>query len=231
MIAALALGIFGSLHCLGMCGPLILSLPYNRASKKTEIIQHQVAYHSGRLLIYFTLGLMTGIAGETLRLFLMQQRISIISGVVILLIYFLPKLFSNSNRLFTIPKLTPIITKLRSFILDDTHKINNGQYFGLGMINGILPCGLVYIALVSAIAQASPFHSALFMLLFGLGTGPALILLSNSRSLLAPKTYQKLAKLTPVLVILVSSLLILRGSGLDIPFISPISNESCCHTP
>ncbi len=229
MINAILIGILGSAHCLGMCGPLILSMPFYKQASNFEALSYQISYHSGRILTYSFLGTIMGFFGESLRLFFIQQWVSIIMGISILLIYFVPVLIKRSNKLSYWWNKN-FVTKIRSKLIPPSHqKMTLSSSFSFGFINGLLPCGLVYIALLSSIAQPTIAHSMLFMILFGLGTGPALIILASTKNSIPEKFQQLIRPITPYFIALIACLLIVRGLGLGIPYISPANNAECCH--
>src|SRR5690606_1097358 len=100
--------------------------------------------------------------------------------------------------------------------------------FILGMLNGLLPCGMVYIALLGAVSSGNHFSGSLFMAAFGMGTIPMMMSISLTGSLVGVRFKKLLFNATPVIACLVGGLLILRGLNLDIPYVSP--GASCCQT-
>ena len=87
------------------------------------------------------------------------------------------------------------------------------------------------MALLGAIAEPTVLHAALFMAIFGIGTSPALTGVILANKMILKKLKSNYAKIIPVFVIAIGSLLILRGMGLGIPYISPESEDNCCHSP
>ncbi len=231
MLAAFLIGFVGSLHCVSMCGPLVLAMPFNDGDGNFSI-SRILAYHIGKLSTYAILGILVGLAGGGLRFFFVQQWISIASGILLLLFYFLPKIMNQSR----FPSLSNAWNKHVVVRMKKQLQVNDSQnptikMFSLGLLNGILPCGLVYIALLSAIAEPTVLQAALFMAVFGLGTSPALTGIILANKMILNKLKSNYSKIIPALVIVVSSLLILRGLGLGIPIISPESEDNCCHSP
>ncbi|MGV9012335.1 MAG: sulfite exporter TauE/SafE family protein [Flavobacteriales bacterium] len=90
------------------------------------------------------------------------------------------------------------------------------------MLNGLLPCGLVYIALAAALMQDGPLASAAFMVAFGLGTWPALIAVRLGGSMIPNGKRALFRRFQPYLVAAMGLLFVLRGSGLGIPYVSPV---------
>lgn len=219
------------MHCVGMCGPLVLNMPFN--NQNGVVYSRMIAYHGGKITTYAFLGLLTGILGDALRFFFLQQWISIFAGVVLLLVYFLPKLIQNyPTSSFSGIWNKQIVSRMRKLFQPQPQQSMLTKMFTIGLVNGLLPCGLVYMALLGAISQPSIGLSVLFMVIFGIGTSPALsaIILANQFILTRWKSaYQKISG---ALVIVVSALLILRGLGLGIPYVSPASTQpDCCKAP
>jgi sulfite exporter TauE/SafE len=215
---ALLLGLAGSFHCIGMCGPIAFVLPVNRSSKITLIIQTAL-YHLGRLISYSLIGVLFGFIGKGLYLAGFQQRLSILMGVIMILMVIIPaSIFNNFN--FSKP-LYNIIGKVKSKLGLYLNKTSNKALFSIGFFNGFLPCGLVYMALIGAISTGNVIDGAFYMFLFGIGTIPlmtAAILLGNFVNL---SLRRKIQKAIPVFVVIIGLLFILRGLGLGIPYISP----------
>ena len=215
---ALVLGLAGSFHCIGMCGPIAFVLPINRTSKLTAFFQIFL-YHLGRLLSYTFIGVLFGFIGKGLYLAGFQQRLSILMGAIMIAFVLIPSsVFNNYN--FSKP-LYKIIGKVKQKLGLYLNKKSNKALFLIGVFNGFLPCGLVYMALIGAIATGDVVNGALFMALFGLGTVPlmtAAVLLGNFVNLSIRK---KIQKAIPIFVVIIGILFILRGLGLGIPYISP----------
>jgi uncharacterized protein len=227
-LAGFALGILGSFHCVGMCGPLALSLPVQHLQgfqRFTGII----TYNFGRVITYSVLGFILGFAGMSFSLFGMQQIFSIVLGCILLLIFFASlfrkRIFQNSYiqktwNQFIVRMLSSLYGK-RSF----------SALFFIGLLNGLLPCGLVYMALAGGLATGNILYSGLFMASFGLGTLPAMIAMSFAGSFVSIKMRNHMKKAIPYIFACMGILLILRGMNLNIPYLSPALEgrhvESC----
>lgn len=232
VLTALLLGLMGSLHCVGMCGPIAFMLPVDRSNNFKKFIQIFI-YHFGRLLAYAILGLIFGLLGKGLFVFGMQQKLSIAIGVVMIIVILIPyKTFSKYN--FSKP-LYKVIGKVKNKLGKELQKKTPDTFLTIGFLNGFLPCGLVYMALFGAIAMGDPLQGSLYMALFGAGTIPLMTTAIYFSSLLKASAKQKIQKLIPVFVVLIGALFILRGLGLGIPYISPepvtqvISAHIDCH--
>ena len=216
IITGFGIGLLGSFHCIGMCGPLAVSLPLNSQSKFHRFLSI-AAYNTGRAATYFILGLIFGAIGSSFFLVGYQQALSIALGLVILLILF----FGNkmSARIPVVNKFHQGVKKLLTRLLLKEKKLHS--YFVIGMVNGLLPCGLVYLAIASAAATGSALGGGLLMLFFGLGTIPLMFLLMIAGNYFSAALRYKIRKLVPVFVGVMACVLILRGLNLGIPYISP----------
>ncbi|MEH6656791.1 sulfite exporter TauE/SafE family protein [Leeuwenhoekiella marinoflava] len=221
ILTALLFGLLGSFHCVGMCGPIAFLMPVDRSNAVKRVLQI-LSYHSGRLLTYATLGFILGSVGKRLQLFGLQQQLSIAVGVLMILAIALPaKTFGKYNFSKPIYKL---VGQLKTALGYQLKSKKPGTFFTLGLLNGMLPCGLVYMAVFGALATGSSLEGGLYMLFFGLGTLPLMTTAIYLGNFLKGKTKQYFLKAIPVLVVLMGCLFILRGLGLGIPYVSP-SNQ------
>lgn len=216
--SAFIFGLLGSLHCVGMCGPIAFLLPVDRENNLRKIFQIFL-YHFGRLLAYSIIGLAFGLVGKSLSLFGMQQQLSIFIGVLMLVVIFLPtRIFNKYN--FSKP-LYRLLGNVKNSLGKELKKKNPDTFFTVGFLNGFLPCGLVYMAVFGAIAGGSALQGSLYMLLFGLGTVPLMTTAIWVGNFLSGKVRQHVKKAIPVFLTIIAILFILRGLGLGIPFVSP----------
>ena len=215
---AFVLGITGSLHCIGMCGPIALTIPISTTSIFSKIVGAFI-YNLGRVITYTFLGLIFGIIGKTFSLFGLQQALSIVVGVLILVWIFKLKLLQNVFS--KINFIDTLLHTLRSKIskLFSTH--SNTSLLYIGVLNGLLPCGLVYLAIAGAVTSANIFNSMFFMAAFGLGTLPLMLAVTILGSQIKFSFRNKLKAIYPYLMGLMACILILRGLGLGVPFLSP----------
>jgi uncharacterized protein len=233
--AAFLFGLFGNFHCLGMCGPLVLSLQNNQGQSQGRIIK-PILYQGGRMLSYVLLGLVMGFLGEGFFKGGLLQALSITLGLVLLLqaihsIFPLP-IFLKNNIGFS------LYSRLQSKVLPRLKKGSMGSNFILGMLNGLLPCGLVYLGLAGAMASGSWFYGLVFMSGFGLGTVPVMLFLSLGWMNLSDKIRGSLLRIIPGLQFAMAVLLILRGLNLGVPYVSPqwpslykAEATQVCHVP
>lgn len=210
---AFLLGLLGGVHCAGMCGPLMLALP--APERRWRFVLGRLAYHTGRVLTYCLLGLLFGLAGQTLLTGGVQRWLSIGLGILLL------AGLIASRRL---PLATPVVRavgRVRQAMGGLLRRRSLAAQGALGVLNGFLPCGLVYVACAGAAATGNVLHGLFYMAAFGLGTWPMMLALSLSGQALPLAWRQKLAGAFPVAVALAAVMLILRGLSLGIPYLSP----------
>ena len=213
------MGLVGSVHCIGMCGPLVMAIPISHQSNFQKWVSI-LLYHFGKISSYSVLGILLGLFGSSLPLFGVQENLSIVIGSIMLLyvLYvFVIKSkwgipFLKSNILYTL-----IIKKMGALFKSK----NSSSFYLIGFLNGLLPCGMIYVALTSAIATQSVLQGGMIMAFFGLGTMPALIMVAIGGQYMDRTVRTKLQSLLPVFIFSMGILLILRGLNLGIPYLSP----------
>jgi len=218
VLGAFLLGLISSLHCIGMCGPIALMLPIDRSSKSKKITQIGL-YNVGRVTTYVFLGLLFGLLGKGLFIAGAQQNLSIILGVLMILVAVISeKNFSKIN--FSKP-INKFFSKIKSALGSQFKKKTNGSIFLIGILNGFLPCALVYVALFGAISAQNTNLAVIYMLSYGIGTIPLMSLIVLFSGKITQLTRGKFQQIIPIFIILLGSLFVIRGLGLSIPFISP----------
>lgn len=233
MITAIAagfmIGVLGSFHCVGMCGPIALSLPvYDQSrSKKFALI---LLYNFGRVLAYASLGLLFGFLGKQFFIGGYQRFLSIAAGVLILTFLFFSR-YLDGNKFF-IRQFTASIKNALGKLLRSEKKFYT--YIFIGFLNGLLPCGLVYVAVAAAVATGDPLNSSLLMAGFGFGTFPVMVSVMVFGKFIPMQWRNHMRRAMPVFIGLMGLLLILRGMNLGIPYVSPELTQtangvhSCC---
>ena len=216
--SAVIFGLLGSFHCVGMCGPIAFMLPVDRTHSTKKIIQIST-YHIGRLLAYSIIGLIFGLVGKGLYIFGMQQQLSIIVGVLMVVIVLIPVHTFNKYN-FSKP-IYQIISRVKSSLGQALKKKSADTFLTIGFLNGFLPCGLVYMAVIASIATQSAAQSSLYMALFGLGTIPLMTTAIYLGKFLNTTVKRRIQKAIPIFVIVIGALFIVRGLGLGIPYLSP----------
>ena len=217
---AFFIGLFGSVHCIGMCGPLAFAVPTVR-NEWWLIVADKVLYNIGRIVTYSFLGLLVGIIGKQLWMYGLQQGVSLASGLLIVMAGFsrLFKVRAKNNRFLAVFLLP--VQRLLNYALQ-----HRAGHFVVGLLNGFLPCGFVYLALVGAINTSSPYASAQFMFWFGAGTFPLMLLATVSSGFVGPVLRRRINSAMPYLIICLGFWFILRGMNLNIPYLSPAKQSS-----
>ncbi len=211
------MGLLGSIHCAVMCGPLLLAVQAGQQiTWKTTF--NKLLYQFGRILTYGLLGLLLGLIGNVASIQGWQQGFSLVTGIILFGIGLFYMFGKSSSKLASIQ--TKAIQPFARFMSKWLYR--PGGSFVAGILNGILPCGMVYMALASAVNADSLSNSFVFMLLFGLGTLPLLLLFSFAGNF--PKRIFKKGFTTvlPILFLVMGAWFILRGANLDIPYLSPL---------
>jgi sulfite exporter TauE/SafE len=232
LYTAFLFGLISSFHCIGMCGPIAMMLPVdreNQAKKVTQILM----YHIGRLTAYATIGLIFGLLGRGLYLAGFQQKMSIFIGVAMIVVILIPeKIFAQYN--FSKP-VFKLISKIKTSLGSHFKKKSYKSLFFIGLLNGFLPCGMVYVALFGAIAMQNECYGVLYMVLFGLGTVPLMSSVVYLNSFLTLSVRNKIQKIIPFVTVIIGMLFIFRGLGLGVPYVSPsdmslfVQSRPNCH--
>jgi sulfite exporter TauE/SafE len=232
LYTAFIFGLLSSFHCIGMCGPIALMLPVERNNPAKKVSQI-ITYHIGRLTAYGCIGLLFGLLGKGFFMAGIQQQLSIFIGVAMILVILIPERklaqFNFSKPIYKL--ISNIKQKLGSHFKNKSYK----SLFIIGLLNGFLPCGMVYVALFGAIAMQSASFGVLYMLFFGLGTIPMMSTVVYINTFLTISVRNRIQKLIPIVGVIIGVLFILRGLGLGIPYVSPsnmnlfIQEEANCH--
>jgi len=218
LYTAFIFGLISSFHCIGMCGPIALMLPVDRTNQSKKVIQI-ITYHLGRLSAYAAIGFLFGLLGKGLFIAGIQQKLSIFIGVLMIFVVLIPeRMVARYNFSKPVFRLISIIkTSLGKQFKNKSYR----SLFTIGLLNGFLPCGMVYVALFGAIAMQSESFGVLYMILFGLGTVPMMSSVVYLNSFLTIPIRNKIQKVIPYVAIIIGILFIFRGLGLGIPYVSP----------
>ena len=234
-ITPLTIGLIGSFHCIGMCGPIVVALPLKKHNL-TAKISGAFLYNTGRVITYSILGILFGLLGRGIHMAGFQQWTSILLGVAMIISVLFPFVFREK---ITIGNLfsgfaARLINRLRKLFTDRSYY----SLFMIGLLNGLLPCGLVYVAIAGAINSGTVISGALFMMFFGIGTIPLLLTATLASDAIGQRMRAKMQRAVPYFVFFLGVLFILRGLSLGIPYVSPtteklapkemIEKGSCC---
>ncbi len=218
LITALMIGLVGSMHCMGMCGPIAIAIPLHKDNWLLKI-SGGLLYNSGRIITYGILGALFGLLGRGIQLAGLQQWASIGLGIIMILSVVFPVLFREKiqvDKIFT-GYASRLIGSFRKLFM----KTSLGSLLLIGLLNGLLPCGLVYMAIAGAINTNDVVMGIAFMMVFGIGTTPALLLVSLVGNIISISFRNKVRRIIPIFIVILGILFILRGMNLGIPYVSP----------
>lgn len=226
---ALALGFFGSFHCVGMCGPIAMAIPRSR-SNFGFLTANAIIYNTGRILTYASLGLLFGMLGVRITISGFQGILSILLGASIVL-GVLGARFFKDYKLAPFQAISTWVSKSYGKLI---RKESRTALLGMGILNGLLPCAFVYSGLAAAVLTTDAIHSAGYMALFGLGTFPAMYFMYLSPNMLSLDLRNSIKKAVPFLALGLGVFLIFRGLALmdlELSAILSRSLESFCVFP
>lgn len=220
LYSALILGFAGSLHCFGMCGPLSLLVPGDK-SKRTQYILGRLVYNLGRITTYALLGLLIGLLGEQASFAFPQKIIFLTLGFGLLIYLLLPA--ASKNKLSVLPWVSRFNSFVKRSISDLAKKYGRATQFVFGLLNGLIPCGLVYAALSAAFITSSVKEGVLYMVLFGLGTLPMMMSFGLLGSIIPKALLVKPKLIYGISYFILAGFMIYKG------FTTPISHYANSH--
>ena len=227
--SAFILGLLGSWHCVGMCGPIAMMVP---GSKGKNRVVAAGLYHFGKIMSYALIGSLFGLFTAFITSLKVQSWITISAGIFIGILAFAPTLLNYVERKGF--KIFNGLINFKNKISKALNK-NKAEYgFYIGFFNGFMPCGLVYIAAIGAMVQPSVIESVGYMVLFGLGTIPFLSLAIFTSGFIKERLRLHSSKVRTVAFIAISIFMIWKGyNGLKIEIEQPQEGEDfqICRTP
>jgi uncharacterized protein len=222
-LSGVVVGILGSLHCAAMCGPIALALPGGE-SRQRQFLAGRLLYNAGRIVTYIILGAILGSLGGLFALAGLQQAVSVAVGVIMILVLVFPSLVHRISARWS--PAAQLQARLRTSFSMFLRRQTLFSLFGLGLLNGLLPCGLLYAALGAATALGEPLRGMVFLGGFGAGTLPIMLGIGLLGKTIKVQVRRRLSGVLPVFTLALGLLLILRGLNLGIPYISPEVHES-----
>ncbi|GHB71607.1 sulfite exporter TauE/SafE family protein [Persicitalea jodogahamensis] len=230
LLLAFTLGLMSSFHCVGMCGPIALALPVHHGSRWRQVTG-LLTYNLGRVGTYTLLGAGIGALGGAVLWMGYLRYLSIVAGAAMLMYVFWP---THLDRILKTPLFwQKAIGQLKSRMAAQLRSQKLHSWAALGMLNGLLPCGLVYLALISSVATGSAISGGVYMLAFGLGTLPAMMAVGFFKQWFSPSLRGQMRRLTPVFVAVAGIWLLGRGLWIRVPAGLPASGETTelpvCH--
>jgi sulfite exporter TauE/SafE len=232
---AFIVGLIGSAHCAGMCGPIALALPLRSENWFTRV-SGGLVYNAGRIITYMILGAIFGLLGKGLHMAGFQLLASVVIGALMIALVVIPLIFKKMPSINNV--FESYSARLLSGFRNMFRKGTSSSLFGIGLLNGILPCGLVYVAIAGAINTGDVVMAMIYMALFGAGTIPVMLAVSMAGTMISLKLRVFINKLSPYVIVILGVLFILRGLSLGIPYISPKAEaltpvvekaHKCCH--
>ncbi|TDX84215.1 sulfite exporter TauE/SafE family protein [Epilithonimonas xixisoli] len=222
VISAIGLGFASGFHCIGMCGPIALSMGLTK-NQKTNFYLQNITYQLGRILTYSFLGGILGIIGQSFELAGFQKYLTVSVGILLIIM----AVFSFGGKDFAskIPMVSKALLRVKMQLGKILQRPDYKSRFATGILNGFLPCGMVYMALTASLAAGGIWQSSLFMLIFGLGTFPFMFAVVYLGNFITTAFRVKILKVIPVMMILLGGLFVLRGLELGIPYVSPQSES------
>jgi sulfite exporter TauE/SafE len=221
-LSGIVVGILGSLHCAAMCGPIALALPAGE-SQRRQFVVGRLLYNAGRIVTYVVLGAILGSLGGLFALAGLQQAVSIAVGAIMILALAFPSVVHWTSARWS--PAARLHTTLRAGFSMFLHRRTLSSLFGLGLLNGLLPCGLLYAALGAAMALGESLRGIVFLGGFGAGTLPIMLGIGLLGKTINVQVRRRLSGVLPVFTVALGLLLILRGLNLGIPYISPEVHE------
>jgi uncharacterized protein len=225
LYSAFILGLISSIHCVGMCGPIALILPYQK-DNRWQRVKETVTYNIGRVMTYTLLGLLFGYLGKGLALVGLQQSLSVLFGILFILIASLSIFYAKNKHLYLLP-IQKVETTIRTYFNRFLKQKNT--FFVLGMLNGLLPCGIVWWAIAASILTFNPAYSAFYMFLFGIGTMPLMLVTVLASSYIKKPFVRKFYTFIPVYQLLLGFFLLWRAYQIDPSVFWAFSDAPMCH--
>ena len=218
LLSAIGMGLASGVHCVGMCGPIALSMGLTKKQATNYYLQN-ITYQLGRIFTYAILGAILGIVGEGFEIAGFQRILTIGVGIILILMAFFS--FGGKDFASKIPFVSKFLFKIKSKLGSILQKSDYKSRFTTGILNGFLPCGMVYMALTASLASGGIWQGAFFMMLFGLGTFPFMFAVVLAGNLMNQTFRLKILKVIPVMMIVLGSLFVIRGMEVGIPYLSP----------
>ncbi|MBL7816554.1 MAG: sulfite exporter TauE/SafE family protein [Saprospiraceae bacterium] len=232
LYTALILGLVSSLHCVGMCGPIAMMLPYTEGGHSApsfwnklrgRVFIETLTYNIGRIVTYTFLGLLFGFLGRGLAVVGFSQALSVLFGLLFIVVAIkrqgLEQLDAFLNRHFS--------QRIRG-LFAQFMKHRSG-FFALGMLNGLMPCGIVYWAIAASLMTFNPIEGAAYMSLFGLGTMPLMLATVLASRGLHRSAVRRFYRFIPVYQFALGVFLIYRAFSVDPSVFWMLTPAPVCH--
>ncbi|NYB74903.1 sulfite exporter TauE/SafE family protein [Sedimentibacter hydroxybenzoicus DSM 7310] len=195
-------GILTSIHCVGMCGGIMLSQTVNNESEdKLQAMKPALYYNAGRVLSYTVLGGIIGAVGSIFSLsFKSKAAVQIVAALFMIVM---------GLNMFGFSLFRKLQIKLPHSFCKFKNKSNSP--FIVGLLNGFMPCGPLQTMQIFALGTGSPVKGALSMMIFSLGTVPLMLTFGAVSGLLSKGYTKRLLKLSGVMIIVLGIIMGNRG--------------------
>lgn len=214
--SAFLIGLAGSVHCVGMCGPLALAIPGASKDKGFTFFLRTIAYQISRISGYGVLGLIVGFFSQGMQITGIQPYFSLLSGIILLFLGFFG-IIPEVNAFSKYPIIQHFQVKINRIIGTVMTNEHFSTPFVLGFLNAMLPCGMIYIALGTGLSSGNMSEAALYLISFGLGTLPLMFMMSLSGQFLSLQMRRSWQKTIPIIFMISGIILIYKGMNIDLP--------------
>jgi len=214
--SAFLIGLAGSVHCVGMCGPLALAIPGASKDKGFTFFLRTIAYQISRISGYGVLGLIVGFFSQGMQITGIQPYFSLLSGIILLFLGFFG-IIPEVNAFSKYPIIQHFQVKINRIIGTVMTNEHFSTPFVLGFLNAMLPCGMIYIAMGTGLSSGNMSEAALYLISFGLGTLPLMFMMSLSGQFLSLQMRRSWQKTIPIIFMISGIILIYKGMNIDLP--------------
>jgi len=214
--SAFLIGLAGSVHCVGMCGPLALAIPGASKDKGFTFFLRTIAYQISRISGYGVLGLIVGFFSQGMQITGIQPYFSLLSGIILLFLGFFG-IIPEVNAFSKYPIIQHFQVKINQIIGTVMTNEHFSTPFVLGFLNAMLPCGMIYIAMGTGLSSGNMSEAALYLISFGLGTLPLMFMMSLSGQFLSLQMRRSWQKTIPIIFMISGIILIYKGMNIDLP--------------
>lgn len=210
-LTALIMGVAGSLHCAGMCSPLAMAI----TSTNKTALTNRILYNLGRILTYGILGAAVAGVGFVLPISGFQNILSLVLGTGLILVAVIG--YKGTRIPFVTNGLSQFSSGLKKIFSGIIRHKTPAAFLLLGAINGLLPCGLTFLALSVCLTLAAPIDGFMYMLLFGAGTLPVMLGLVSAAGFVTRKLRWNIQTITTGMMVISGVLLIVRVFLIHLP--------------
>ncbi len=215
----LAIGFFTSLHCVGMCGGILMSQSIStQTAGKSSAFRRSLAYNSGRVLGYTVLGGIVGALGSVI-----SVSIGFMSGIAIFAGIFMILMGLNMAGFRIVSRIMTISLPMQSLGL------KSRTPFVVGLCNGLMPCGPLQTMQLYALGTGNALAGATAMFIFAIGTLPLMLSFGAVTGIMSKNSTKRILKCSGVFIIILGLIMANRGlaiAGFQVPFTNFIAQNN-----